>query len=308
MGLEIMSNICCDKTPSIVGGVSTMTAMVSRCPRNRWNRSARMRNRQIDGPRSLNWYQRTVEAMKLLLDGPTPSAAASGPLQFHTQFGSHGYVLYVTEEHSKYLGDLNSSVAPVPDVFDSVMLQRWTTINELLIVHRGVHSPNVLESQFGGLALLAVFPLLEEIARRISRAWDEDGELSVDVPKEMGLYRVNSKGTRVPRVLSKGDRIVDLSHKLFVMKSVLHQDFQRSIESLDHRMSRPMIEGTQPEHVSFFERLEYFRNRWVHGRKFEGSDTLPWLVTHFIALLYFRLHPIAAVSSPEIDACPNSSA
>jgi hypothetical protein len=82
MGPEIMSNICCAKTPSIVGAVSTTTATVSRCPRNRWNRSARMRTPPpIHEPRSLNWYQRTVEAMKLLLNGPTPLAAASSPLQ-----------------------------------------------------------------------------------------------------------------------------------------------------------------------------------------------------------------------------------
>lgn len=261
----------------------------------------------MDEPRDLHWYQRTVEALKLLLNGPPPLATTSGPLQFHTQFGSHGYMLFVTEEHTKYLRELNSSVGPVPDVFDTVMLQRWTTVNELLLAQGGVHLPNALQSQFGGLALLAGFPLLEEIARRISQAWDEDGELSIDLPKEMGLYRINSKGERVPKVFSKGERIVDLSHKLFVMKSVLRQDFQRSIESLDRRMSRPIIEGSQPELVTLFERLEYFRNRWAHGRKFVGSDTMPWLVTHFIALLYFRLPPIVVASTPEVEGSPDSS-
>lgn len=262
----------------------------------------------MDEPRNLDGYRRTVESLKLLFNGPPSSARTSGPLEFHTQFGSYGYMLFVTEEHTNFLRDLNSSVRPVPDVFDSVMLQRWTTVNELLLARGGVDAPYVLQSQFGGLALLAVFPLLEEIARRISQAWDEDGELSINVTKEVGLYRMNSKGERVPKVFSKGERIVDLSHKLFVMKSVLGQDFQRSIESLDRRMGRPIIEGSQPENVTFFERLEYFRNRWAHGRKFVGSDTLPWLVTHFIALLYFRLPPISAASSPEAEGSPDSSA
>jgi hypothetical protein len=262
----------------------------------------------MDEPRNLHWYQRTVEALTLLLNGPPSPATISSPLQFHTQFGCHGYMLFITEGHTNYLRELNSSVGPVPDVFDDVILQRWTTVNELLLAHGGVHAPNVLHSQFGGLALLAVFPLLEEIARRISQAWDEDGELSIDVPKEMGLYRINSKGERTRKAFSKGDRIVDLSHKLLLMKSVLRQDFQLSIESLDRRMSRPIVEGSQPEHVTFFERMEYFRNRWAHGRKFVGSDTLPWLVTHFIALLYFRLPPIVVESSPEAEGSPDSSA
>jgi hypothetical protein len=51
MGPEIMSSICCDKTPSTALAVSTMTERVSRCPRNRWNRSARMRNHQMHAPR-----------------------------------------------------------------------------------------------------------------------------------------------------------------------------------------------------------------------------------------------------------------
>lgn len=136
----------------------------------------------MDEPRDLRWYQRTVEVLTLLLNGPSPLATTPGSLRFHTNFGSRGYTLFVTEEHTNYLRELNSWVAPVPDVFDGVMLQRWTTVNELLVAHDGVHAPNVLQSQFGGLALLAVFPLLEEIARRISQAWDEDGELSVDVP------------------------------------------------------------------------------------------------------------------------------
>lgn len=51
MGLEITSNICCDKTPSTAVAASTMTAKVSRCPRNRWNRSGPNEEPQTDEPR-----------------------------------------------------------------------------------------------------------------------------------------------------------------------------------------------------------------------------------------------------------------
>jgi hypothetical protein len=100
----------------------------------------------MDEPRNLQLYQRAVEALKLLLNGPPSPATTSGPLQFHTQFGSHGYMLFVAEEHTHYLRELNTSVGPVPDVFDSVMLQRWTTVNEPPLAHEGVHAPNVLQS------------------------------------------------------------------------------------------------------------------------------------------------------------------
>ena len=59
MGLEIMSSICCDKTPSTAVAVSTMTATVSRCPRNRWNSPGPDEEPKIDEPRvGRRWWRR----------------------------------------------------------------------------------------------------------------------------------------------------------------------------------------------------------------------------------------------------------
>src|SRR5260370_21058932 len=145
------------------------------------------------------------------------------------------------------------------------MIQRWRTLNSLLITY---YRPDVpvredLQGELPGLAALLSFPLLEEIARRVSNSWDENGLLNVAVPKEFGLSRIDSKGNRQAKTFKKRDRIVHLSDKLLVMKATLSEDFQQGIESLDQRLSVSNIEGVSMPHVTLFERLEDFRNMWL---------------------------------------------
>lgn len=144
-----------------------------------------------------------------------------------------------------------------------------------------------LKYEAEGVAALTGFPLLEEIARRVTGAWDEDGILSVEIPKAVGLFRVTSKGKREPKSYKACVRIVDLSHKLAVLKSNLNPNLQRTIESLDARLSQSPLEGVEYPLVSFFERLELFRNLVSHGRRFEGVEA--WLISMLIAMLYFWL-------------------
>jgi hypothetical protein len=71
------------------------------------------------------------------------------------------------------------------------------------------------------------------------------------------------------------------------MKATLSEEFQRTIESLDRRMSISRIEGVEAMPITVFERIEYLRNMWLHGRRFDGIEA--WLVTIFLAMLYFRV-------------------
>ncbi len=233
-----------------------------------------------------DWYNRTTTTLNLMLN-TTP--AAPGVLQWFQQFGTHGYSFCIAEVHIEYLRDVNSAIAPESAVFNFEMIQRWRTLNSLLITYYrpDVPVPKDLQGELPGLAALLSFPLLEEIARRVSNSWDENGLLNVAVPVELGLSRIDSKGNRQAKTFKKGDKIVDLSHKLLVMKATLSEDFQQGIESLDRRLRVSNIEGVSMPHVTLFERLEYFRNMWLHGRRFIGIEA--WLVTFFLAMLHFRL-------------------
>ena len=231
-------------------------------------------------------YAQTVTAFNAML-----SANLNTPrlIEHFEQFGTHGYSLGLTEEHITFLRELNNGLVPISGAFDPEMIRRWETVNELLIES---YAPKLqiqerLRLEFSGLAALVAFPLLEEMARRISASWNEEGLLSIDLPEALGLLRTNSKGVRVSKSYKKGERLVDLAHKLLVMKSTLSNEFQQTIESLDKRMSVSRIKGLEMQQVTFFERMEYLRNMWLHGRKFEGVEA--WLVTFFLAMLYFRL-------------------
>ncbi len=240
--------------------------------------------------RDPNWYARTIELLRLALDaGPnTPNLR-----EYVAKFGTHGYAFGITTDHVAYLVDLNIQLTPVPKAFGNETIRRWKTLNQLLV--RAYPSELVasdpLEEEFLGLAALVGFPTLEEIARLVCGAWDEEGILSIDVPKTFGLFRINSKREREPKTFKMGQRIVDLSHKLFIMKAFLPESLRQLIESLDRRMSMPLIAGIETPHVTAFERIEFLRNGWLHGRRFIGSEA--WLITFMIALLYFGPKPVS---------------
>ena len=233
--------------------------------------------------RDLPGFRRASDMMRMLLNG------GGTPAQLFVQFGTHGYQLGVMAEHLTYLRELEASTRPISEAFWPEGIAQWKIANDLLLLGytRGADVSERLKLSSETIAASMVFPLLEEIARRVARAWDEDGILSIDVPETMGLFRINSKGKREAKTFKAGHRIVDLAHKLFVMKSVLHPALQKTIQNLDERLSQSPIEGVDAPHVTLFERYEFLRNQLAHGRRFFGVEA--WLVTLFIAMLYFWL-------------------
>ncbi len=246
---------------------------------------------------------RTERAIKLLL-GLAPHAGQ--PLMMYSQFGFHGYTVCVFPEHVDYLRDINAVLLPDLPAFDADAISRWKLMNELLLANGfAMTQPGTenLTSQFPALAALASFPTLEEIARRISNRWDEDGKLTQSVPKSDGVFTWKADGTEEPKEYKAGHRIVAMSHKLQLMTLALDPRLQKTIAGLDGALRRPMIDGMDQPMSPLYERLQFFRDQWVHGRRFDGWEAL--LISLFLALVYFgaqhlRPHPVEPTGQSEV--------
>lgn len=229
-------------------------------------------------------FMRTMDALKLLF-GLVP--ASEQPFMMHSQFGFHGYSITVFPSHIDYLTAISSVIVPDLPAFDVNAIDRWKLINELLLVGFAPAPPgtNRIASQLPALAALAAFPTLEEIARQLSNRWDEEGKLLQDIPLSDGIVTWKPDGTSEPKTYKVGKRIVALSHKLQLMDLSLDPRLRGTISSLDTALRRPMIDGMEQPMSPLYERLQFFRDRWVHGRRYEGWEAL--LISLLLALLYF---------------------
>jgi len=186
------------------------------------------------------------------------------------------------KEHVQYLVDLNNSISPVLPEYDQHIVRRWKLVNELLLAHfEQMGTPRA--EQLAELAALAAFPLLEELSRRICGAWDEEGILAREVAS--GVTDWNPNGIQKRHPYKPGQRIVRLAHKLQLMQMSLKVDLQRTFISLDAVFQRPMIRDDAQPMSPLHERLQFFRDQWMHGRKYEGWEAI--LVSLIVALLYF---------------------
>jgi hypothetical protein len=113
------------------------------------------------------------------------------------------------------------------------------------------------------VAAMVGFPLLEEVARRATQVWDGDGVLRIDVPESMGLFRINSKGKREAKTFKIGDRIVDLSRKLFCTQEHIASSTSTTIENLEARLCESLIEGLNLPHITLFKRLQFYWNQAI---------------------------------------------
>jgi hypothetical protein len=229
-------------------------------------------------------FMRAMDALKLMFGlAPDPEP----PFMMYSQFGFHGYTINVFRSHIDYLNAINSVIVPDPPAFDANAIDRWKLMNELLLAGFTTVPPgtNRITSQLPALAALAAFPTLEEIARRVSNRWDEEGKLLRSVPLSDGVVTWKPDGTVEPKEYKAGHRIVLLSHKLQLMDLSLDPRLRRTISSLDAVLRRSMVEGIGQPMSPLYERLQFFRDQWVHGRRYEGWEAL--LISVLLALLYF---------------------
>lgn len=231
----------------------------------------------------LKLHHETGHIIKLLLgDVKTDSK----PLFYRMDFS--GFHFYVFEEHLDFLSTIDETIEEIPGSFDADIINRWKLLNEAITkgcTYNG-QSESLMDQEAMSIAGYIAFPLLEETARRVSNAWDENGTLLIDIPKSYGLFRKTSKGKNEKRNYKKGALIVSLSHKLEIMKLALDSGLQHIINSLDQRMQIIPIEGIDQKYDCLFDNLEKQRNALLHGRKFE--DWVAIFISLFMMQIYVK--------------------
>lgn len=213
-------------------------------------------------------------------------------LSFATEFGTNGFCFSFFEEHIGFLEHLNSVLRP-NHVFDFILIERWKVANDLINFFYSdlseAEAPlqlNNIKNDALNLSAISTFPIIEEVARRISGFWSEDGIIIKDLPVDLVFESIKSNGEKETRKYKKDkNRIVDLSHKLILLEQSLHEGLQMLMQSLDKRLKVPFISGIDIEMTSMYSRLEYHRNMWLHGRKFDGIIGL--FNSLLLALIYF---------------------
>ena len=231
-------------------------------------------------------FKRTMDALRLMLGlSQEPDA---GFMMNYCSLGFHGYSINVFQSHIDYLNAINSVIRPDLPVFDLDTIERWKIINELLLaslINPDLPGTNSHNRHFPSLAALVAFPTLEEIARLISKRWSEDGKLFADAPLSDRIGTWHPDGSVKLRAYHKGEQIVDLSHKLQLMHLSLDPKLQITFSDIDAELRRPMADGMTQPMSPLYARLKFFRDRWVHGRRYEGWEAL--LISLLLALVYF---------------------
>ena len=186
------------------------------------------------------------------------------------------------EKHVHNLYSIAKSNVLPTTVFDDGAVSRWQTMNALAVqdhVAHGSLGPDIPVEQAMPLATLLAFPLLELVAQRISRAWDDDGTLLLDVPAEAGLLTRSG----APKTLAKGNSLFGFGDRMQLLCWKLPSDYRQAFDHFDSMIARPDINvpGTLPA-APLFYRLASRRNAWAHGHAYEdGEAYLLCLLTAF---------------------------
>jgi hypothetical protein len=230
-------------------------------------------------------FARTITALKLLLGAP----ATEQPIGVYTKFGYHGYSVVIYGSQLDYLADVNSAMLPAPAEFDNTAIERWHLMNDLVIggLSHGFAEENRIARHYTALAALVAFPTLEELARQVCGHWDEDGRPTREIPISEGIVTREGDSRVKPEAFKGGRRVVQLSHKLQLMHKALDPGLAHILDGVDRVSRRSPIQGDPTQLAPLYDRLQHFRDRWVHGRKFEGFEAL--LVSHIIGLIYFGI-------------------
>lgn len=226
--------------------------------------------------KNIQRYNQSCQMIKILLGDLNGKGRQ---LEFIDKFGiKEGYTFFIWTDHCDYLNNLNKTITE-EKMLNVELANRWKLVNKLILVgySQKHNAPEFIVKEALNLAALVAYPLMEEASRNISKAWDEEGTLLKEISSSFGLPK-NKK-------YKKGERIISLEHKLIIMKKSLGQRLQRAIDSLDRRMRRSSIKGNAQERAPLFERLAVNRNKWLHGRKFQGWEAI--FISLFLSMIYF---------------------
>lgn len=241
-------------------------------------------------------YTATVTMIRLLY-GSHPTEGVKR-IEVFQQFGWLGYDVHVYDAHIDYLKWLNSNLTQIGHIFDPIIIRRWRLVNNLILSSYG--DEEWLRREGLPLAAMAGFPLFEEVARRTSGFWDEDGKLVTDPPEEVAFRTLDDDGGWRPRTgYKESKRIVELAHKLILMEWSLPEAFRNSLAKLNEIVDHPAVAGDDQPDANLYERLQYSRDVRSHGLRWEGIDA--WWITFLLALLYFRLPPYSRPGTPVLE-------
>lgn len=244
-------------------------------------------------------FNNTVIVLKCLMGDLTSNRG--GQIIFKDRFDS--FHVSITEIHLHFFNALNSSIST--NVWlDHELLARWKIANQLIINHisysfneittgfpniQNRDGQNILQEKSLIIASFVAYPLLEEIARRISNAWDEDGIITINTWKNddpnnpLGAIVTNRR-----EPYKKGSPLSNLSHKLQIMKQFLNSETIPLINDLDNRLRRSPFQGDSSDVFNpLFDNLMKNRNKLLHGRDFDGYEAI--YISLIISIIYSKL-------------------
>jgi hypothetical protein len=228
------------------------------------------------------------------------TANRGGPIIFKDRFDS--FNVSITEIHLHFFSALNNSIT-INIWLDHELLTRWKIVNQLIINHisysfneissgfpniQNRDGQNLLQEKFLIIASFISYPLLEEIARRISNAWNEDGNITINTWKKDNPNKPFGAIETIGKEYKIGSPISNLTHKLQIIKQFLNSETIPLINDLDNRKRRSPLQG-DPNDVfnPLFDNLTKNRNKLLHGRDFDGYDAM--YISLIISLLYSKL-------------------
>jgi hypothetical protein len=243
-------------------------------------------------------FNNTIIVLKCLMGDLT--LQRSGPIIFKDRFDS--FHVSITEIHLHFFITLNNSIA-TNIWLDHELLTRWKIVNQLIINHisysfneittgfpntQNRNGQKILQEKSLIIASFVAYPLLEEIARRISNAWNEDGNLTINIWKKDNPNKPLGAIETSRREYKLGSPIYNLSDKLQIMKQFLNSEIIPLINDLDNRLRRSPFQGDSSDVFNpLFDNLTKNRNKFLHGRDFDGYDAI--YISLIISLLYSKL-------------------
>lgn len=248
----------------------------------------------------LDLYNETTDMIRITLGD---KEGTGGRCFFRDGFDS--FHCFIFDDQISFFNKINRIINPDKKWLNGQLVKRWQLVNQLIIsgYSEKEECNNLIKENMLILAGLVAYPLFEEVARRISNAWDEEGRLSIDIEESRGLTRINSRGQKEPHKYLKGHRIVDLSHKLEIMMDYLDKGLQKAIRSLDQRMRKSPLGEKKDVFGSLFENLQRNRDTLSHGREFEGWEAI--YISLIISMIYFR--PLESEVNTEIERSKSKS-
>jgi hypothetical protein len=206
--------------------------------------------------------------------------------RMEANWGGDKLSIRVDEALILYLWGFHSRTPEFPPIFDADTLKKWKAVTIFACgkyvsikdpegVSMDLVSPILIEKElYSSLSALAGFPLLENIARKISKKWDDHGKI-------IESFCILGKDYKVNQTISS------FKDKMHVMMLSMPSQTQEHWSNIDKLTRRPDIEGCPYDDIpSLFERLHKRRNSWAHGHEFEGEEGI--LISLILRFLYLN--------------------